>query len=152
MSAAVDIPARRRARSSALQVLVQMDLVGQMRASWAARAAAAEAVERFFAIFSPELAGDRAAVSALVRGVAVGLAGLDAALEGASLRWKLPRMGAVDRNVLRLAMHEIHDGGLPRAVGINEAVELARTYGGGDSPAFVNGVLDQVAGSMAAIS
>ena len=56
--------------------------------------------------------------------------------------WKLNRMGMVDRNLLRLAAYEIrYDEEIPDKVAINEAVELAKTYGGEASGSFVNGVL-----------
>ena len=58
--------------------------------------------------------------------------------------WRLPRMAVVDRNVLRLGVFELLDpvDATPPAVAINEAIELARRYGSADSPAFVNGILD----------
>ena len=58
-------------------------------------------------------------------------------------------MAAVDRNVLRLAVHELTGTPTPAEVVIDEAVELARDFGGERSPAFVNGVLDAVARGLA---
>jgi len=68
---------------------------------------------------------------------------LDAQLSGAAAHWSLERMTPVDRNVLRLGLHELleHPETAPQIV-INEAIELARKFGDADSPAFVNGVLD----------
>ncbi len=58
--------------------------------------------------------------------------------------WRPERMGRVDLSILRLAVYEIeNDGEVPAAVAINEAVELAKTYGGEDSPKFINGVLSR---------
>jgi N utilization substance protein B len=59
--------------------------------------------------------------------------------------WRLERMSVVDRNILRIAVWEIIEGTTPPAVAIDEAVELARRFGGDRSPAFVNGILDSVA-------
>ena len=71
---------------------------------------------------------------------------IDRLLQSAADNWRLQRMAAVDRNVLRLATAELLSKAedAPAAVVINEAIELARRYGAKDSPAFVNGVLDKV--------
>jgi N utilization substance protein B len=70
---------------------------------------------------------------------------LDAALEGAADRWRLERLAVVDRNLLRLGVLELEEGVTPPKVVIDEAVRLARWFGGPRSPAFVNGILDRVA-------
>lgn len=70
---------------------------------------------------------------------------IDQRLTEAAENWRLPRMAAVDRNVLRIAAFELlHAASTPPNVAINEAIELARRYGSADSPAFVNGVLDRL--------
>lgn len=59
--------------------------------------------------------------------------------------WSVQRMSPVDRNILRLGLYELLERpGTPPAVVINEAIELARDFGGSDSPKFVNGVLDGI--------
>jgi len=59
--------------------------------------------------------------------------------------WSVDRMQPVDRSILRLGLYELLEcPDTPAAVAINEAIELARAFGGADSPAFVNGVLDGV--------
>jgi N utilization substance protein B len=70
---------------------------------------------------------------------------IDRRLAEASDNWKVSRMGAVDRNVLRIGACELltADPAAPPAVVIDEAIELARRFGTADSPAFVNGVLDK---------
>jgi N utilization substance protein B len=70
---------------------------------------------------------------------------LDAALERAAERWRLERLAVVDRNLLRLAVLELEGAVTPPKVVIDEAVRLARWFGGPKSPAFVNGILDRVA-------
>jgi N utilization substance protein B len=82
---------------------------------------------------------------ALYDGVLAHLADIDGRLAEAAENWRLPRMAAVDRNVLRLGAYEIlRTPETPAEVAINEAIELARRYGSADSPAFVNGVLDRL--------
>ena len=67
---------------------------------------------------------------------------LDERINGVAEGWKTKRMGRVERAILRLALYEISfDDDIPEKVAINEAVELARKFGGDDSPAFVNGIL-----------
>ena len=70
---------------------------------------------------------------------------LDAALESAADRWRLERLAVVDRNVLRLAVFELDSAATPPKVVIDEAVRLARWFGGPKSPGFVNGILDRLA-------
>ena len=63
-----------------------------------------------------------------------------------STNWRLERMAIVDRNILRLATYELlHLTDIPRKVAINEAIEVAKRYGGDDSPSFINGILDRIA-------
>ncbi len=72
---------------------------------------------------------------------------IDGILNEASQTWKTSRMSRVDLTVLRLAVYEMKfDEDIPEKVAINEAVELAKKYGGDESPAFINGVLAHVAG------
>lgn len=71
---------------------------------------------------------------------------IDAMLEEVSKGWKISRMGKVELTVLRLAVYEMKfDKDIPEKVAINEAVELARKFGGDDAPAFINGVLAKLA-------
>lgn len=83
---------------------------------------------------------------ALYDGVVRHLADIDARVTAASENWKLHRMAASDRNVLRLGTYEIVFSlpPTPGPVALDEAIELARRYGSEDSPGFVNGVLDKV--------
>ena len=71
---------------------------------------------------------------------------IDTRLRSVTRNWDLKRMAAVDRNVLRMAIFELaHCADVPPKVAINEAIELAKTYGGADGHKFVNGVLDKLA-------
>ncbi len=74
---------------------------------------------------------------------------IDKTLERISSGWKLNRMGKVDLTILRLAVFEMNfDDRIPVKVAINEAVELAKTFGGDESPAFINGVLAKLASEV----
>ena len=67
---------------------------------------------------------------------------LDARINEVAKGWTTKRMGKVELTILRLALFEIHyDEDVPDEVAINEAVELAKRFGGDDSPSFVNGIL-----------
>ncbi|MCI9646202.1 MAG: transcription antitermination factor NusB [Lachnospiraceae bacterium] len=67
---------------------------------------------------------------------------LDAMVNQVAQGWKTTRMGKADLTLIRLAVHEMKfEEDVPEGVAINEAVELAKTYGSDDSPSFVNGVL-----------
>ena len=84
-----------------------------------------------------------------MRGVAGAGAALDEQIAAASQHWRIERMARVDRNVLRLGTWElVHQADVPRAVILDEAVELAKAYGTDDSSAFVNGVLNKVADAL----
>jgi N utilization substance protein B len=73
------------------------------------------------------------------------LAEIDDRIRKYSDNYDFHRISAVDRNVLRLAIHEmLHRDDIPPVVSINEAIELAKTFGGPDSSRFVNGILDRV--------
>lgn len=80
----------------------------------------------------------------LVSGVRRNRPKLDELLTARAENWSLARMAVTDRNILRLAGYEILFGDTPGQVAINEAVELAKRYGGRQSPQFVNGVLDRL--------
>ena len=72
-------------------------------------------------------------------------AGLDKIVRKHTKNWKIERMSLIDLNIMRLAIFEIlFCEDIPDKVALNEAVELAKTYGDKDSPSFVNGILDQV--------
>lgn len=83
----------------------------------------------------------------LIAGIEANKAQLDEMLESASTNWKLDRMPLMDLNILRIALFEmLHKDQIPISVSINEAVELAKSFGGeDDSPRFVNGLLGNIA-------
>jgi N utilization substance protein B len=128
--------ARSLGRESALQMLFAMEAGGG-------------SPERVIAAYWRETPGDpegRGFADAAVRGVSDDLDKIDEVIRKASTNWRLERMARVDRNVLRLGTFELlHEVDVPRAVILDEAVELAKKFGSEDSGAFVNGVLDRVA-------
>lgn len=84
----------------------------------------------------------------LVREVAQHFEQLDEAISRRARNWRVSRMTAVDRNILRLGAFELMHSDTPPAVVLNEAIELAHRFGSDASPAFVNGILDAVARSL----
>lgn len=82
----------------------------------------------------------------IIEGVRSNLKEIDEKIELSSANWKLFRMSIVDRSILRIACYEIlFRPEIPGNVTINEAVELAKKFGGEDSYAFINGILDNIA-------
>ncbi len=69
---------------------------------------------------------------------------VDRRLTESLTRWSLPRLSPVERNVLRVAVVEMIGGKIPPKVALTEAIEIGRTFGGGETPRFINGVLDAV--------
>ena len=126
---------RSRAREVALQLLFQRDHNPNV-----SRAAVGE-----FARARLQSAPLEPFCLGLYDGVISHLDEIDRRLGAAAENWRLPRMAAVDRNVLRLGAYELlFAPDTPAGVAIDEAIELARRYGSKDSPAFVNGVLDRL--------
>jgi N utilization substance protein B len=131
--------ARHSGREAALQMLFQIEASG---------ADAEDAIKLFWRNFEGEPEG-RDYAEAIVRGVAGALVPLDERIAAASKHWRIERMARVDRNLLRLGTWELlHKTDVPRAVILDEAVELAKAYGSEESSSFVNGVLDRIADEL----
>ncbi len=127
--------ARRKGRTIALQVLYEVDASGH---PWE------ETLER--ALDEAGLSEQtKTLADGLVRGVVAHKAKLDELIAEHAPAWPLGQMAAIDRNVLRIAIYEIVlDNKAPPKVAINEAVELAKTFGSENLHKFVNGVLGSV--------
>lgn len=124
---------RRRARELALQLLYQYELTG----------ASPEVMQAAFEEWHSATDGVRAFADVLLRGSLEQLEEIDTELSRQTAHWRLERLAAVDRNILRLAMFELlFETDTPHAVVINEAIEIAKRFGAKDSARFVNGVLD----------
>jgi transcription antitermination protein NusB len=127
--------ARHKAREVALQVLYEIDSVGHTPEESMARIISRIEISEDIANFAREL----------VKGVIQNREELDQNIRDFAPAWPLDQISIVDRNVLRLAIFEIlHDNKIPVKVAINEAVELAKTFGSDNSSRFVNGVLGSV--------
>jgi N utilization substance protein B len=133
---------RHRGREVALQVLYAIDLASDEEAT--RRDRQDETFERIVENFDVPRAAEMFARE-LVAGVVGRIDAIDEILGTHARNWRVSRMAAVDRNVLRLAVFELGDSDIPVAVVIDEAVDLARRFGADSSPAFVNGVLDAAA-------
>lgn len=80
----------------------------------------------------------------LVQGVMANRIGIDETIERLAVDWSLERLGNVDRNVLRMALFELmYRKDIPVGATINEAVEIAKSFGNTDSGRFINGILGQ---------
>ena len=127
---------RRRSRQRALQILFLWD---------ARRQPADELIDAYYETLCSEEHPERDPfVSELVLGTIEAVAQVDEQISKHAEHWRMDRMPAVDRNILRLAVYEMIRGGTPAAVAIDEALELARKFSGEESVQFVNGVLDAI--------
>lgn len=127
---------RREGRELAVQALYQLEVTGD--------ASGAELPHFWTQFPTGESARDFA--RSLVEGVCRERRRIDALLAAAAEHWRVPRLSKVDASVLRVAIYELLScPDVPTRVTIDEAIEIARRFGAGDSAAFVNGVLDRVA-------
>lgn len=132
--------ARRSGREAALQMLFQLEGSG---------VSPEQAIELFWRTFEDADPEGKPYADAIVRGVADNLDGIDKKVTAASQNWRLERMSRVDRNLLRLGTWELmFRTDVPRAVILDEAVELAKSFGTDESSGFVNGVLDRIAENL----
>jgi len=135
------MPSRRRSRQRALQILFLWD---------ARRQPVDEAIDAYYdTLYSEEHPERDPFVADLVRGTVEHVAEVDEQISKHAEHWRIERMPAVDRNVLRLAVYEMTRGGTPAPVSIDEALELARKFSNEESVQFVNGVLDAIHRAMA---
>jgi len=127
---------RRRAREVVLQMLFQLET---------SKEDSREVVKTYKACFGEGPLPNEFSIDLFFK-VADSISELDETIITASENWRLERMSFVDRNVLRIGVHELlkNEDTPPRVV-INEAVELAKNFGTEDSAAFVNGILDRIA-------
>ena len=126
---------RRKSRELAMQALYYMDITREASeeklALFCRSRSPAEKVKPFF--------------MELVRGVVCGREQIDAVIEQFSSNWKIHRMSAVDRNILRIAVYEMFVcSDIPAKVSLNEAIEMGKKFGTEESGAFINGILDSI--------
>jgi transcription antitermination protein NusB len=126
---------RRKARIVALQVLFEVDLAGHDADEALAWRVGEAALPREGEDFAREL----------IQGVLTNKGKIDSIIQAWAPAWPVSQIAIIDRNILRLAIFEILlNNKVPVKAAINEAVELAKTFGGDNSPKFVNGVLGSV--------
>jgi N utilization substance protein B len=129
------MPSRRKSREYAMQMLYQWEMGGNTP-------------EQVGASFFLERKVDREVESfarGLFRGVVDNIESLDQLIRKHAANWRLERMAAVDRSILRVAVYELlHDQETPPHAVINEALEIARRFSGDGSVEFVNGILDTI--------
>jgi N utilization substance protein B len=151
---------RREARERAVQFLFQYDLNppadldGALRHFWDSQRAAVQSEEKGMATWGekpvlPPPTADEVAVrqfaEPMIRGTLEHRDAIDEEIKKHAKNWDLPRMAAVDRNILRLAIYEmLHREDIPPVVSINEAVDIAKKFSTQESGKFVNGILDKV--------
>ena len=135
---------RRQSRENALQALYQCDALQD----WSD-----EAIGLYFECFHTDREDgqksddDHAFAKLLISGVISNLETIDSCISSCSQNWSLNRMSRVDRNILRVATFELaYLPEIPPNVSLNEAIEVAKKFAADDSPMFVNGVLDKIAG------
>ena len=126
---------RRKARVLALQALYELDSVPHQPSEVISRLAEEMNATKDTSAFATEL----------VEGVLGERGKIDAMIVKLAPAWPVDQIPAIDRNILRLAIYEVViDNKVPMRAAINEAVELAKVYGGENSPKFINGVLGSV--------
>jgi N utilization substance protein B len=131
---------RRKSRIAALQALYEADVSGHEAMVSLTRLAGEESLTEAQATFAREL----------VEGILEHRDAIDDIIRQAAPQWPVAQLSAIDRNILRLAIREIlMNNGAPIRAVINEAVELAKSFGSDNSAKFVNGVLGSVSLSLA---
>lgn len=126
---------RRVARECALQMLYEMDVGKHSK----------EDILRTFWQMNEHPEKVREFADQLFEGTIRLLKEIDRVIQQHTKHWRLNRMAAVDRNVLRLAVYEFLSGGkTPETVVINEALDIARKFSTQESAQFVNGILDSI--------
>ena len=129
---------RTKARECAVQMLYQWDITREPM----------ERVAGLFWRIRTSTDETRARAEQLAGGAQAAVESIDAAIAGAATNWRLERIAAIDRNILRIGAYELmHEPETPPSVIIDEAVEMAKRFGEADSPSFVNGVLDAIRAS-----
>jgi N utilization substance protein B len=129
---------RREGRELALQMLYALDL----------NPLKVQETLQLFRENSRFAANVRIFAEELVAGVMAHREEIDKKIAEKSKNWAISRMARVDLNILRLAVYELdYRDDIPKNVTMNEAIEVAKKFGTEDSPAFINGILDEIAGS-----
>jgi transcription antitermination protein NusB len=130
---------RHKSREFALQMLFEWDMTRQDPAR----------VKKLFWKSARASDSTRQFAEELFEGAVAEVAALDQIVDKIADNWRLDRLAAIDRSILRLAVHEMRLGATPPKVVIDEALELAKKFSSAESPAFLNGILDAAFKSLA---
>ncbi len=129
---------RHLARTIALQTLFEWDFKGQKKQDLD------EIIQYNYQSFAPEF-HDNSFTDKLIKGVTDNLLAIDNYIKKYAPEWPLEQITNVDRNILRIGIYELaFNPDIPSKVAINEAIEIAKTFGGESSGKFVNGVLGSI--------
>ena len=127
--------ARRKARELALQMLFQHDMGGNQP----------DQVINTFEELQKSKPNTREFATKIFRGTVDNLETIDDMIQIQAENWRLSRMAAVDRNIIRMSVYEfLHESDTPKLVVIDEAIEIAKKYGTQKSSQFINGILDGI--------
>jgi transcription antitermination protein NusB len=127
--------ARRKARELALQMLFQYDMSGNLP----------DMILVTFEELQKSKPNTREFAIRIFRGTIDHMAELDEMIQNQAENWRIARMPAVDRNIIRMSVYEfLHEPATPKLVIIDEAIEIAKRYGTAKSPQFINGILDGI--------
>ena len=129
----------RKARECALQMLYQWDMAQAQPIH----------IESMFWKATRGNSEQRFLANKLFEGAAADAPVTDELIARHAENWRFERLAAIDRNILRLSVHELRRGETPERVVINEALELAKKYSEPDAVGFINGVLDAIRKSLA---
>jgi transcription antitermination protein NusB len=133
------MPSRYKSRQRALQILFLVDLRKQ-----SVQEAIASYYDSLYTEESDAPIGSDAFMEELAEGTLAQLPAVDTLISRHSSNWRIERMSTVDRNILRMAAHEMIHVRTPPPIVIDQALELARRFSGEESVPFINGVLDAV--------
>lgn len=127
--------ARRKARELALQMLFQADMSGNQP----------DMIIDTFEELQKSKPNTREFATKIFRGTVENMEKIDDMIQNQAENWRLSRMAAVDRNIIRMSVYEfLHESDTPKLVVIDEAIEIAKKYGTQKSSQFINGILDGI--------
>ena len=127
--------ARRKARELALQMLFQQDMSGNQP----------DQIIATFEELQNSKPNTREFATKIFRGTVEHMPAIDEMIQNQAENWRLSRMAAVDRNIIRMSVYEfLHEDDTPKLVIIDEAIEIAKKYGTQKSSQFINGILDGI--------
>ncbi|HTS12402.1 MAG TPA: transcription antitermination factor NusB [Candidatus Limnocylindrales bacterium] len=131
---------RHKSREFALQMLFEWDMTRKKPAQ----------VEQLFWKSARAADSTRKFAEQLFEGAAAEAEAADALVTKLSENWRIERLAAIDRNILRLGIYELRFGTAPPKVAIDEALELAKKFSSEEAPSFLNGILDAAFKSLEA--